>query len=65
VGGFSYALIDMINAISKKANAKKSYFVISISPLSGAGLTAYRTSVAPRILYRLPASFGKGPFLYI
>jgi outer membrane autotransporter protein len=27
---------------SIKANAKKSYFVISISPLSGAGLTAYR-----------------------
>ena len=41
-GGFSYALMELINAMSKNTNAKKSYSVISIRPFPGLGLTVCR-----------------------
>ena len=34
-GGFSHALMEIINAIRRTRNAKKSYAVISIAPFQG------------------------------
>ena len=41
-GGFSHALMEIINAVRRTRHAKKSYAVISIAPVQGRDLAVYR-----------------------